>query len=356
MDLIRPNLGQFLRAKAADLESPPQYCFVIGEVGQAHDGSLGVAHSYIDAIADAGADAVKFQTHIAEAESSRDEPWRVNFSQQDATRFDYWKRMEFTESQWNGLRQHALERNLLFLSSPFSVEAVHLLMRVGVDAWKIPSGETSNVLMIDELLRNERPVLLSTGMSGSDEIERAVGQVRAANLPLAVLQCTSAYPCPPEAIGLNLLEDFCRRFRCAVGLSDHSGKIYAGLAAAALGASVLEVHVTFSRQMFGPDAPASLTCPELTQLATGVRDITRMLLSPVNKDAACGRLEPLRKIFTKSIVARHDLPPGTVIAREHLTLKKPGTGMPASRLHELVGRRLRTALRKDQQLTESDIE
>src|SRR5918998_4360439 len=114
---------------------------VVGEVGQAHDGSLGMAHAFVDAIADAGADAVKFQTHIAAAESRTDEPWRVRFSYADETRFDYWRRMEFTEEQWAGLRAHAHERGIGFLSSPFSPEAVELLRRVGTDAWKIASGE-----------------------------------------------------------------------------------------------------------------------------------------------------------------------------------------------------------------------
>src|SRR2546423_11143262 len=125
-------------AKSLSLHIPPTTdgCLIIGEVAQAHDGSLGMAHAFIDAIAKAGVDAVKFQTHIAAAESTPGEPWRVKFSYQDATRFDYWKRMEFTEAQWHGLKQHADERDLKFLSSPFSVEAVELLSRVGVAAWK----------------------------------------------------------------------------------------------------------------------------------------------------------------------------------------------------------------------------
>ena len=118
-----------------------QACYIVAEMAQAHDGSLGTAHAYIDAIAKAGADAIKFQTHIAAAESTPSEPWRVKFSPQDATRYDYWKRMEFTEKQWHGLKKHADERGLKFLSSPFSVEAVELLTRVGVAAWKVASGE-----------------------------------------------------------------------------------------------------------------------------------------------------------------------------------------------------------------------
>src|SRR5918992_3358857 len=119
-------------------------CMIIAEVAQAHDGSLGMAHAFIDAIATTGADAVKFQTHIASAESTPTEPWRIQFSRQDTSRYDYWKRMEFTEAQWSGLKQHADERGLIFLSSPFSIEAVELLERVGVAAWKVASGEVSN--------------------------------------------------------------------------------------------------------------------------------------------------------------------------------------------------------------------
>ena len=115
-------------------------CFVIAEIGQAHDGSLGNAHAYIDAIANTGADAVKFQTHIASAESTKDEPWRVKFSLQDETRYDYWRRMEFSKEQWVGLKKHADDKGLLFLSSAFSIEAFELLQRVGVSAWKVASG------------------------------------------------------------------------------------------------------------------------------------------------------------------------------------------------------------------------
>src|SRR5688500_1354690 len=140
-------------------------CLIIGEVAQAHDGSLGMAHAFIDAIAAAGADAVKFQTHIAAAESTLQEPWRVKFSRQDTTRHAYWKRMEFTEEQWVGLREHAHDRGLEFLSSPFSSEAVSLLARVGVAAWKIASGEVSNLALLEQIAATRLPVFLSSGMS-----------------------------------------------------------------------------------------------------------------------------------------------------------------------------------------------
>jgi N,N'-diacetyllegionaminate synthase len=331
-------------------------CLVIGEVAQAHDGSLGTAHAFIDAIAAAGADAVKFQTHIAATESTPGEPWRVRFSPQDATRYEYWQRMEFTEEQWIGLARHAGERGLLFLSSPFSVEAVHLLERVGMKAWKVASGEVSNPVLFDAILATGRPVLLSTGMSPLDEIDEAVRRVRDRGLPLAVLQCTTAYPCPPEKLGLNLLSVFRERWGCAVGLSDHSGTIYPGLAVVSLGAEVLEVHVTLSREAFGPDVPASLTTGELRQLAEGVRFLERALASPVDKDGMAAEMEPLRRMFTKSVVARTDLAAGTVLAEEHLAVKKPGGGIPAARMTELIGRRLARSVGMDEALRLEDLE
>jgi N,N'-diacetyllegionaminate synthase len=329
---------------------------IIAEVAQAHDGSLGLAHAFIDAIAETGADAVKFQTHIAAAESTAGEPWRVRFSPQDATRYDYWRRMEFTEPQWNALKRHADDRGLLFLSSPFSIEAVQLLARLGVAAWKIPSGEVSNLALIDAIGEHRVPVLVSSGMSDLVELDAAVARLANVAVPYAVLQCTTAYPCPPEKVGLNMIPFFRERYRCAVGLSDHSGTPYPALAAATLGVDVIEVHVTLSREMFGPDVSASLTTVELREMVTGIRFIESMLAHPVDKDAVGSELEPLRRLFTKSVVARVDLPAGTVLQAEHLTTKKPGTGLPAARLPELVGARLRRTVRADDLVLETDLD
>jgi N-acetylneuraminate synthase len=330
-------------------------CVLIGEVAQAHDGSLGLAHAFIDAIAAAGADAVKFQTHLAAAESTPAEPWRVAFSLQDASRYEYWRRMEFSAEEWSGLRRHADDRGLLFLSSPFSLEAVELLRRVGVAAWKVPSGELENHALLDAIMADPLPVLLSTGMSGQAQVDAAVERVRAHGHPLAILQCTTAYPCPPEQVGLNLLDVFRDRYGCAVGLSDHSGTIFPGLAAAALGAEVVEVHVTLSREMFGPDVSSSVTTAELRQLAEGVRFLERARAHPVDKDIAAQAVQPLRELFTKSIVARVDLTAGTVLGPEHLALKKPGRGLPPARWADVLGRRLVRSLRADEPLRADDL-
>jgi N,N'-diacetyllegionaminate synthase len=329
-------------------------CLIVAEVAQAHDGSLGMAHAFIDAAADAGADAIKFQTHIATAESTASEPWRVKFSLQDETRYDYWKRMQFTEAQWHGLKQHADKRGLYFLSSPFSVEAAELLSRVGVAAWKIASGEVSNGPLFAHMAATGKPILLSTGMSPLAEIDAAVARVQAAGLALTVLQCTSMYPTPPEKIGLNLLAVFRSRYGCRVGLSDHSGTIYPGLAAAALGMDALEVHLTLTRRAFGPDVPASVTVEELAQLVEGIRYIEKMRANPVDKDQLAQELWPMRSLFTKSVVARTQLPAGTILSEAHLAVKKPGTGIPAVRLHELIGRKLRRAVPADHLLQDVD--
>lgn len=334
----------------------PQRCMVIGEVAQSHDGSLGMAHAFIDAIANAGADAVKFQTHIAAAESTPREPWRVKFSRQDTSRYDYWKRMEFTKEQWHGLADHARERGLFFFSSPFSPEAVSLLTEVNVPAWKIASGEVNNRQLFGRILETRLPVLLSTGMSTIQEIDMAARQVMDAGVELMVMQCTTAYPCPPEKIGLNMIPFFRERYGCAVGLSDHSGMIYAGLAAATVGIEALEVHVAFSREMFGPDIPASVTTGELKQLVEGIRFIERMRSNPVDKDAFAGEALPLRQLFTKSIVASMDLSEGIILKEVHLALKKPGTGLPAEKISALIGKQLVRAIRADEQILESDVQ
>lgn len=331
-------------------------CLIIAEVAQAHDGSLGMAHAFVDTASRCGADAVKFQTHIAEAESTPAEPWRTPFSRQDESRFDYWKRMEFTEEQWRGLKEHAAAEGLMFLSSPFSPEAVDLLARVGVSAWKIPSGEVATPDILERLAGTGLPVWISTGMSTLAEIDRAVQTVRGAGLEVSLFQCTSKYPTPPEMLGLNVIDELRQRYGCPVGLSDHSGTIYSGLAAATVGIDLLEVHLTLSRDMFGPDVPVSLTPDELTTLVEGVRFIERARNNPVDKDAMAGALAETRSIFTKSLVAARDLEAGALLTRADLLMKKPGNGIPASRITEVIGRRVARPVPASVVLREDDLE
>ena len=273
-------------------------CLIVAEVAQAHEGSLSLAHAYIDAIADAGADAVKFQCHIAAAESTLDEPWRVEPKwAQDANRYEYWRRMEFSGEQWAGLAQHAKDRGLIFLCSPFSVQAVELLNPL-VPAWKVASGEITNYPLLAQIAQTRKPVILSTGMANEKELESAVRALSAMGAPgLALLQCTSLYPCPPERVGWSLVQHGLGPYACH-GLSDHSGTIWPSLAAVTLGAAIVEVHVKLSKHDQGFDASSSITVEDLGRLVEGVRFIEKAK-QPVDKDQMARELEPMRELFLR---------------------------------------------------------
>jgi N-acetylneuraminate synthase len=281
----------------------------------------------------------------------------VKFSPQDETRFDYWKRMEFTEEQWAGLRAHAADAGLAFLSSPFSLEAVELLQRVGVAGWKVASGEVPNAELLAAMARAGGPVLLSSGMSPWAELDAAVERLRGWGAgPIAVLQCTSSYPVAPEAVGLNVVEEIQERYGCAAGLSDHSGTIFPSLAAVTLGARVIEVHVTLSRDMFGPDVPASITPAELRELCSGVRLIASAIEHPVDKDEAAIELEPMRRLFTRSLVTTRALAAGAKLTDGDLAARKPGSGIPAAERGRVVGSTLRRDVPAGTLLREDDLE
>jgi len=330
--------------------------FIIAEVGQAHDGSLGAAHAYIELAREVGVDAIKFQTHIAREESTRDEQFRVKFSYQDATRYDYWQRMEFTPEQWQGLYGHAREAGLEFLSTPFSVAALEMLDAIGVPAWKVGSGEVFNDSLFEAMRSTNKPVLLSTGMSSWQDIADAVKVIEGCGLGYALFQCTSSYPVSLDKVGLNVMQEMRERFRCPVGLSDHSGGVHAGIAALARGADMLEAHIVFDKRCFGPDAPSSLT-PDGFASVVRFRDaLWEMDSNPVDKDAVARDMKAMRKLFSKSVTLREDMPEGTVLTREMLTLKKPGEGFAPDQLPALVGKRLGRDVRCDRLLRPEDID
>jgi N,N'-diacetyllegionaminate synthase len=331
-------------------------CYIIAEIAQAHDGSLGLAHAYIDAVADAGVDAVKFQTHIAKAESTFEEPWRVKFSYQDKSRYDYWKRMEFSVEQWSELAEHSRSRGLDFLSSPFSVEAAIILEKIGVKQWKIGSGEVYNPVLLDYLLDTQLPILFSSGMSSITDLDNVINRAEKKSTPFGVFQCSSSYPTPPDLWGLEVLSSFKERYHCPVGLSDHSGGIYAGLAATALGADFIEVHVTFDKKMFGPDVSSSVTVSELKQLVKGSHSIRLALNNKDDKDKLVSNTSNLKNAFGRSLALTSRLSYGTKLTEEHLTLKKPGTGILYDEINQVIGRYLKVDKDESHLLTWDDLE
>ena len=275
---------------------------VIGEIAQAHDGSLGAAHAYIDAIADAGADVIKFQTHIAAAESTRQEPWRVKFSYEDDLRYDYWERMQFTEEQWIGLKEHAENRGLIFLSTPFSVDAAKMLDRMGMTMWKISSGEVSDPWLLEYILSTKKPIIFSTGMSTREE------------------------------------------------------EMWPSLAAVTMGAKIIEVHVCLSKYDFGPDVPASLTNDKFAEMIRGIRFISKMKNNPVNKDDLSSELSRNSQIFAKSVCAKVPIAKGTVLTKDMLALKKPANGIPAREVNSVLGKTVNKDFAPDDFIQYGDVD
>jgi N-acetylneuraminate synthase len=273
----------------------------------------------------------------------------------DKTRFDYWKRMEFSPEQWKEIKAHCDAAGVEFMSSPFSNAAVDLLEEVGVKRYKVGSGEITNLLLLKRLALTGKPVILSSGMSNLAELDAAVAYLQQAGTAVSLLQCTTAYPTLPYQWGLQVIGLLRNRYGIPVGFSDHSGTIAAGLAATALGAEILEFHAVFDRRMFGPDAPASLEIDEIAELVRGVKAIRESLAATVNKDDNSG-FEQVKSIFGKSLCVNKDLPAGHILQFGDLEGKKPaGKGIAAAGYEEVLGRAITRQMSQWEFLNEADL-
>lgn len=332
--------------------------FVIAEVAQSHDGSLGQALAFVDIAAECGADAIKFQTHIASEESTPDEPWRIKFSHQDNTRYAYWERMSFEKSWWQIIKRRAEEAGLVFLSSPFSELAVEWLEDLDIQAWKIASGEVHNERLLRAVEATKKPIIISTGLSDTSTSTDLVSRFQSKGICVGLVHCTTMYPTPPEAVGMNIYENLRKHFDSSVpvGLSDHSGSPIPSIIASYLGASIIEVHLTMHKKMFGPDVSSSLDPQGLKALVEGVYFAWAMSVSPVIKHEQLEWLEPIKNIFTRSLVYNQDLVKGHVLCDSDLGYKKPGGGLSDEITETLVGRVLRHDVVKDSLTKLSDVE
>ena len=329
--------------------------FIIAEVGQAHDGSLGILHSYIDTLSQAGVDAVKFQIHIAEAESSEYEPFRVKFSYEDNSRYDYWKRMEFSLDQWHEIKKHCDDVGVEFVCSPFSNMSVDWLIDLNVQKYKIGSGEVGNFLMLEKIAKTGKEIILSSGMSSFNELDETINFLKKFDNKVSILQCTTKYPTDSKDIGLNVIEELRNRYNIEVGLSDHSGVIYPSLAAVSLGAKILEFHAVFDKNMFGPDSNSSLTISEITQLVEGVRFIEESLENKIDKSDT-SKFKNLKDIFEKSLAINKNMKSGEVITFDDLEAKKPSNkGIPVKIFSQVIGKKLKNNLKKWDFLKEGGI-
>lgn len=326
--------------------------WIIAEVGSVHDGSFGNACKLIELAATCGANVVKFQTHVAEAETLESAPAPSYFKAEP--RLAYFKRTAFSRDQWRELKRVAQANQLGFMSSPFANEAVDLLEEIDVDIYKIASGEVTNTPLLEKVAKTGRAVVLSSGMSDWAELDRAVDVLKAGGGDLTVMQCTSAYPCPVERAGINVIGEIAKRYGVTTGFSDHTQTIAAPVSAVCAGATVIEKHITFSRAMYGSDAQFAMEPDEFTQYCKEVRHALAIVASPVDK-SDLGKLRDMKSVFEKSIVTAVAVTEGQQIGREHLAFKKPGTGIRADRVDLVVGKRAARDLPKDHMLNEKDL-
>ena len=328
--------------------------YYIAEIGLAHDGSLGIAHSYIDALAELNVDAIKFQMHLPEFESSVYEKFRVNFSYADKTRYQYWERTSFNFEEWKGLFEHCNNKNIDFIISPFSIEACKWSKNLGVKKIKIGSGEVSNHLMIENILSFADSLILSSGLSTINEINDSL-KIASKIKDLTILQCTSSYPSKPEEWGLGFITELKEKFpKIKVGYSDHSGNIYSALGAIALGAEVVEFHAVFDKKMFGPDSKSSLTIKEIKKLIDGGRELYKSVNTPYKKDQALKN--DYKSLFGKSLSINKKINPGHIISIDDLETKKPsGYGIDPKNYKKIIGKKIKSSMKKGDFLNLKDI-
>ena len=319
---------------------------MIAEAGVNHNGDLEMARRLVEAAARTGADAVKFQTFKAERLVSRSAPkarYQKETTGEGGTQFDMVRALELAPEAFRELRDCCLEHAILFMSTPFDEESADLLAGLSMAVFKIGSGEITNLSFLRHVARKERPIILSTGMSGLGEVEAAVAAIEGeGNHDLILLHCVSNYPTEPSDVNLRAMGTMARAFDVPVGFSDHTKGIEVSLAAVALGARVVEKHFTLDRGMEGPDHRSSLEPDELSDLVRGVR-IVESALGHGRKKPAESEADTA-SVARRSLVAARDLEAGSVLTEDMVLLRRPGTGLPPSMRPYVVGRTLRRSV------------
>jgi len=324
--------------------------FIIAEAGVNHNGSIELARQLIDVAVEAGADAVKFQTFIAEDVVSTDAPkaeYQKQTTDSSESQFDMIKKLELSKEDHQELIKYAKQKNIMFLSTPFDEGSVDMLVELGLPLIKISSGEITNHPFLKYIAKKGLPIILSTGMSTLDEVAEAVSVIKKAGCEnLTLLHCTSNYPARVEDCNLLAMKTMADAFDVPVGYSDHTRGIYVPLAATAMGACVIEKHFTLDRTLPGPDHKASLEPAELEEMVRGIRLVEKALGSSV-KAPVESELE-VRDVARRSIVAKVDIPAGTVITEDILAFKRPGTGVSPKDVSKLLGSKTKHNIKKDE--------
>jgi len=332
-------------------------CFIIAEAGVNHNGSVDLAKQLVDVAVTAGADAVKFQTfradHLVTASAPKAE-YQKRATGTSEEQLGMLRKLELDREAHAELMAHCRKRGILFLSTPFEEASADLLESLGVPAFKLPSGEITNLPFLAHVARKGRPVILSTGMATLGEVETALGVFEEAGNPgIVLLHCVSCYPTAVVDANLRAMRTLATAFQRPVGYSDHTEGIAVPLAAAALGACVIEKHITLDRSLTGPDQQASLEPADLAAMVRGIRDVEAALghgrKVPAPSEAGTAA------VARKSLVAARDIPAGTMLTEDCIAIKRPGTGLPPSFLPFLRGRVARVAIPGDALLRLEDL-
>lgn len=315
------------------------HVFIIAEAGVNHNGDLDTAKKLIDAAAEAGADAVKFQTFIPENTVSRyadKAEYQKDVTDKTESQLEMLKKLMLRKEYHLILRDYAKEKGIQFISTPFDIESIEFLEKLDLPFYKIPSGEITNLPYLEKIGKTGKPVILSTGMSTIKEIELAVGILEKNGCPkISLLHCNTQYPTPYEDVNLRVMKTLRDSLQLEVGYSDHTLGIEVPIAAVAMGAFIIEKHFTLDRNMDGPDHKASLEPEELKCMVTAIRNIEKAL-GDSHKQVTNSESSN-RSLVRKSIVAKKKIKKGEVFTEENLTVKRPGTGISPMRWHEVLG-------------------
>lgn len=316
--------------------------FVIAEAGINHNGDTDIARRLVDVAVDSGASAIKFQTFRTESLLTKDAP-KAEYQQRNTgaeeSQFEMLKTVELSEKQHLEILRYCQRRGIVFISTPFDEQSADLLERMNVPLFKIPSGEITNLPLLEHIARKGRPMIISTGMSYLEEVREAVRSTQSAGCnDIALLHCVSNYPTQIEDVNLKAMHTMEKAFRLPVGFSDHTTGHEAALTAVALGAKIIEKHFTLDRKLPGPDHKASLEPSELTRFVRSIRNVEAALGDGVKKPVPSEL--STKEMARKSLVFHSAFPAGTVLTADHVTAKRPNTGLSPSRLQDVVGRRL----------------
>ena len=332
-------------------------CFIIAEAGVNHNGDINLAKKLVDVAKDAGVDAVKFQTFKSEGvvieECEIADYARENMGK-NIKQIDMIKKLELKYEDFVELKRYCDKKGIMFLSTPHSYDAIDFLEPL-VPIYKIGSGDLTNLPFLEKIAKKGKPIILSTGMSNLGEIEEAVGIIKKTGCDkITLLQCTTNYPTKMEEINLSVMETLKHAFKLPIGFSDHSLGINAAIGAVALGACIIEKHFTLDKNLPGPDHKASLEPDDLKAMVNNIRDVEKALGNGIKKPTK--EEDEIKKVARKSIVAKTDIPEGTIITKDMLEIKRPGIGIKPKYYWEILGGKTKRILKKGELIRFNDLE